>query len=54
MADELDDIRVKEEANYQTSLRVLGDSVSLVEDLLDVHTLITTTAARSRLILKPE
>ena len=54
MADELDDIREKEEANYKTSLKVLGDSVSLVEDLLDVHALITTTAARSRLILKPE
>jgi hypothetical protein len=54
MADELDDIREKEEANYQTSLKILGDSVSLVHDLLDVHALITTTAARSRLILKPE
>jgi hypothetical protein len=54
MPDELNEIREKEEANYQTSLRVLGDSVSLVQDLLDVHALITTTAARSKLILKPE
>lgn len=54
MADELDDVREKEEANYHIPLRVLGDSVSLVQDLLDVHALITTTAARSKLILKPE
>jgi hypothetical protein len=54
MTDELDDVREKEEANYQISVKVLGDSVSLVQDLLDVHALITTTAARSKLILKPE
>jgi len=35
MASELDEIREKEEANYQTSVKVSGDSVSLVQDLLE-------------------
>ena len=30
MADELDEVRGSEEANYQLSLRLLGDSVSFV------------------------
>jgi hypothetical protein len=54
MADELHEVRVAEEANYQTSLKVLSDSVSLVQDLLDVQQLITTTAAKTKLILKAE
>jgi hypothetical protein len=54
MADELDEIREAEEHNYQQSLKVLGDSVSLVEDLLDLHEMITKAAARSKLVLKPE
>ncbi len=52
MADELDEIREAEEANYQTSLKVLGDSVSLVQDLLDLHKVIATTAPKTKLILK--
>jgi hypothetical protein len=54
MADELDEIREAEEANYKTSLKVLGDSVSLVQDLLDVHKLIAATAPKTKLILKAE
>jgi hypothetical protein len=37
MADELDEIREAEEANYRVSLELLGDSVSLVQDLVDLH-----------------
>src|SRR6266478_4228780 len=54
MADELDEIREAEEANYQTSLKALGDSVSLVQDLLDLHKVIATTAPKTKLILKAE
>jgi hypothetical protein len=54
MADELEEIRGAEEANYQTSRGVLGDSVSLVQDLLDAHKLIAATAPKTKLILKPE
>ena len=46
MTDELDDVREKEEANYQISVKVLGDSVSLVQDLLDVHALKERRVAR--------
>jgi hypothetical protein len=54
MAGELDDVRKAEEENYQTSIRVLGgDSVSLVEDLLDVHRIIANTAAKTKLVLEP-
>jgi hypothetical protein len=54
MADELDEIREKEEQNYQTSLRMLGDSVSLVQDLLDLHKAIAAAAPKTKLILKAE
>ncbi len=54
MADELDEIREAEEANYKTSLKMLGDSVSLVQDLLDLHKVIATTAPKTKLILKAE
>jgi hypothetical protein len=54
MADELDEIREKEEANYRVSLKLLGDSVSLVQDLVDLHMIIATTAAKTKLILKAE
>jgi hypothetical protein len=54
MADELDEIREKEEANYRVSLGLLGDSVSLVEDLVDLHKVITDTASKSKAIVKDE
>jgi hypothetical protein len=54
MADELDEIREAEEANYQTSLKLLGDSVSLVQDLLDLHKAIAVAVPKSKLIMKPE
>lgn len=54
MADELDEIREAEEANYQTSLKLLGDSVPLVQDLLDLHKAIAAAAPKTKLILKAE
>ena len=47
IADELDEIRAAEEHNYQTSLRLLGDSVSLVQDLLDLYKFLTASATKS-------
>ncbi len=35
--EELDRIRNSEDSNYETSKRVLGDSVGLVEDLLGLY-----------------
>jgi hypothetical protein len=54
MNDELDEIREKEEANYRVSLGLLGDSVSLVQDLVDLHKVITETAPQSKAIVKDE
>src|SRR6266702_1820250 len=54
MADELDEIRELEEANYRVSLDLLGDSVSLVQDLVDLHKLITATASKSKSVVKDE
>ncbi len=54
MADELDEIRTGEEANYQISLKLLGDSVSLVQDLLDLYKLMAEIASKSRLAVRNE
>ena len=40
MLEEIDQIRKSEEANYQEGKRILGESVSLVQDLLDLYNLI--------------
>lgn len=47
--EELDKIRESEEANYQTSRRVLGESVTLVEDLLDLYRVLGEMIRGSRL-----
>jgi hypothetical protein len=47
--EELDSIRQSEDANYQTSKRVLGDSVELVEDLLGLYRKLSEMIRVSRL-----
>ena len=54
MTDELDEIREKEEANYRVSVGLLGDSVSLVQDLVDLHKVLTKTASKSKTVVKDE
>jgi hypothetical protein len=54
MAGELDDIREAEEANYRVSLKLLGDSVSLVQDLVDLYKLIAEIASKSKLAARDE
>jgi len=54
MADELDEIRENEEANYQVSLKLLGDSVSLVQDLVDLYKLMVEIASKSTLAARNE
>lgn len=45
--DEINEVREGEEANFQKALDVLGDSVSLVQDLLDLYSLIAQIIERS-------
>jgi len=52
--NELDEIRVGKEANYQTSLRLMGDSVSIVQDLIDLYKLLTRGATKSKLVARDE
>lgn len=54
MSEELDEIREKEEGNYQVSLRLLGDSVSLVQDLVDLYKLLAEIASKSKLAVRDE
>ena len=41
MSSEIDSIREAEEANYWESVRVLGDSVGLVDDLVSLQEVLT-------------
>ena len=40
IAGEIDKVREAEEENYQTASRVLGDSLSLVDDLVNLYDLL--------------
>jgi len=45
--EEIDKVRELEEANYQTARRVLGDSISLVEDLINLYKLLSAMVKES-------
>ncbi len=44
--NELDEIREGEEANYQTSKKVLGETVSLADDLKDLYEVLVDIATK--------
>jgi hypothetical protein len=54
MADELDEIRGKEEDNYQISVRLLRDSVSLVQDIVEQYKLLADVSSKSKLVARNE
>src|SRR5262245_20201909 len=54
IADELDEIRNNEEENYQISVGLLGESVTLVQDLLELYRLLAESAGKSELARRDE
>lgn len=48
LLEEIDEVRESEEANYQTARRLLGDSVSLVEDLINLYKFLSGMVKESR------
>jgi hypothetical protein len=51
---ELDDVRIAQESNYQTSLKMLGDTVSIAEDEAELYRLLVALTAKSSVRDKPE
>lgn len=51
---EIEEVREAEEQNYQVSLRVLGDTVSLADDVVELYRVLAHIAAKSPLVVRDE
>jgi len=51
---EIEEIRESEEHNYQTSKKLLGDTFSLADDVLDLYRVLADIASTSPLVVRDE
>jgi len=51
---EIEDVKAAEEENYQVSRKILGDTVSLVDDVLDLYGVLAEIASKSPLAPRDE
>lgn len=51
---EIEEIREGEEHNYQTSKKLLGDTFSLADDVLDLYRVLADIASKSSLVARDE
>ncbi len=54
IAGDIEEIRESEEHNYRTSKKLLGDTVSLVDDLTDLYQVLSEIATKSPLAARDE